>query len=222
MRERFALVVSLPKNLPSLARAASEAGADALKIHLNVLHHASGTQFGGWCDEKPAITEILKNASVPVGLVPGAETLPSEEELSEVLALGIDLLDLYAHHMPASYFSIPGVSRMVAMDCSHPLTLARGLERLGADIIEAAVVPHEGYGDTLSAMDLAIYQELASLTACPLLIPTQRRIEPRDVKHLKAAGVRGIMIGAVVTGLTEDGIRSATAAFRTALDELDA
>jgi putative N-acetylmannosamine-6-phosphate epimerase len=222
MKKRFALVVSLPRNLPSLARAARDAGADALKVHINVHHRASGTTFGSWNAEKENIERIITESGIPVGIVPGAETLPTWTELHEIIASGIDLIDLYAHHMPTSWLALDGASRMVAMDDSHPLDLAKSLERLGADIIEAAVVPHEGYGDTLSVLDLAIYRELSSYTDLPILVPSQRRIVPGDLRFLKRAGASGVMIGAVVTGLTEEGIAEATAAFRSALDSLDA
>ena len=46
LRQRPALAVSLPLNDIALAKAAEEAGADALKIHINVHHDASGTHFG--------------------------------------------------------------------------------------------------------------------------------------------------------------------------------
>ena len=42
----FTVVVSLPANDLDLARAALDAGAQAIKVHCNVWHRASGHTFG--------------------------------------------------------------------------------------------------------------------------------------------------------------------------------
>jgi len=53
-----------------------------------------------------------------------------------------------------------------------------------------------------------------------MVIPTQRFIRPQELPMLADAGMRGIMIGAVVTGRTEDSIRRGVAAFRNAIDRM--
>ena len=67
--------------------------------------------------------------------------------------------------------------------------------------------------------DLLKYQAITRLVDVPVVVPTQRVILPEEVKQLVRAGVRGIMIGAVVTGKTEQGIAEAVRAFRRAIDE---
>ena len=53
-----------------------------------------------------------------------------------------------------------------------------------------------------------------------MVVPTQRLIRPEQVRALAQTGVRGLMIGAVVTGRTEDSIRKAVHAFRNAIDRM--
>ena len=45
------LIVSLPSNDPAMAQAATGAGADAVKLHMNVTHDASGTRFGSFAED---------------------------------------------------------------------------------------------------------------------------------------------------------------------------
>ena len=49
---KFVLVVSLPSNNLGLAKAALEGGADAVKVHCNVWHRASGHTFGTYEENK--------------------------------------------------------------------------------------------------------------------------------------------------------------------------
>ncbi|WZU02269.1 hypothetical protein MGH68_04435 [Erysipelothrix sp. D19-032] len=42
-----------------------------MKIHLNVHHHASGTDFGSAAQERAFIEKVIANSPVPVGVVVG-------------------------------------------------------------------------------------------------------------------------------------------------------
>jgi len=77
----MALLVSLPENDPETAIAVQEAGADAIKVHLNCHHRASGTHFGPWQSERQRIGDIPSILQIPVGIVPGAETVASLAEM---------------------------------------------------------------------------------------------------------------------------------------------
>ena len=74
--EPFTLMVSLPQNDPELARAAIRGGAQGLKIHINVHHHASGTHFGTWAEERNEIEAILEEAGVSPSRVTIARRFP--------------------------------------------------------------------------------------------------------------------------------------------------
>ena len=51
-QNKFSLVVSLPSNDLELAKAALEGGAQAVKVHCNVWHRASGHTFGSYAENK--------------------------------------------------------------------------------------------------------------------------------------------------------------------------
>ena len=68
---KLVLIMSLPCNEPALCRAAFDAGADAVKVHINVEHRASGTHFGRLAQECPALETMLEHRRGPMGLVLG-------------------------------------------------------------------------------------------------------------------------------------------------------
>ena len=211
------LIVSLPRNRPELASAAAEGGTDALKVHLNVTHQASGTHFGSLKEERGALEEIL-SLGLPTGIVPGvAASLPSREDMAELARMGIDFFDLYVHDMPVWMTRVEGMTRTAAIGHDTPLEAMPALEKLGFEMLEAAVIPHEGYGAPLSVSDLAQYQRIRRATQLPIFVPPLRAIEPGDVPALVGIGLDAIMIGAIVTGREPGGLRAATEQFASAL-----
>lgn len=222
LNERFGLIVSLPRNDVELARAAAEAGADALKVHLNVHHHASGTLFGSWETEREVITRIVDEAGIPVGVVPGAQDIAEDDELAEMAALGIDFWDTFVHHAPTRLLTRRDMGCMMAVNYQFPLERASLVAQLGARVIEASIVPPEEYGSILTARDLVNYTVLVRHAGdTPVVIPSQRKMIPGDVPPLKRAGARGIVIGAIVTGHDPTSLAHATREFRRAIDLME-
>lgn len=221
LKNNFTLMVSLPKNDPTLAEAAIKAGAQCLKVHVNCHHFASDTRFGSWSEEKSVISEILSvMGDVPLGIVTGEATQPSPADLEEICESGIDFWDLFCRYTPPEFLELPGLGRMVAIDSSWEPWLVESLGALGVNVIESSIIPRDLYRSELNLEDVARYRRLAQCSPMPILIPTQKAIKPEQVGSLKNAGAAGITIGAVVTGLEVDGLGEATAAFRAAIDEL--
>ena len=219
MASRPALIVSLPRNDAELAKAAAAGGADALKVHINVHHDASGTHFGTLAEERGALQQILAAVSIPVGIVPGATTMASRDDLEALREMGVDFFDAFAHHMPAWMLSLEGMGRVAAIDGSYDPKDLPALEAAGAQAFEAAIIPHSEYGTPVTVGDIARYRQICAAASKPVIVPSQRKIEPTDLPSLmQKAGVRGVMIGAIVTGGDAGSIERATAAFRAALD----
>lgn len=213
----FVLMVSLPKNSPEMAEAAVRAGARCLKVHINCHHFASDTRFGSWKEEKAVIGEILAAAGgVPVGIVTGEAQQPSLEDLEEIVEADFDFWDLFGKFAPPEFLDLP-MGKMVAVDSSWTPALVTQLGRLGVNVIESSIIPRDQYRSPLSLVDLATYAHLAESSPIPILIPTQKAIEPHQVPLLRRAGAAGITIGAVVTGLEVDSLRRATENFALAL-----
>jgi hypothetical protein len=221
------LIVSLPDNELGLARAAAAGGADAVKVHMNAYHRASGASFGDYAQEKGRVIQLIDEAGIPVGLMPGQQILPTLAELDALIGAGLAFIDVYAHHLPAAYLElgrrtslIPAIDRMHSEEEIEALTDMRFGGKRVVNMLETAIVPPEEYGAKLSVQDTARYHALAEMSKAPLLIPTQKLITPGDLPALVHKNLGGIMIGVIVTGPTALGIEQVTRRFRAAIDKL--
>ncbi|MEI6503354.1 MAG: hypothetical protein WCP21_20265 [Armatimonadota bacterium] len=219
------LLVSLPGNDPDLAKAARDGGAAALKVHLNITHAAAGLHFGTLAEEAAAIETILA-LGLPVGIVPGdAGAMVTPGELTQLAAMGIDFCDVYLGAMPAWMLSAPPLAMMAAVgsaDFLHAERLRSLGELASVAMVEASLVAHDGYGAPLSVADLCDYTTVTRLIgpSRPVIVPTQRRILPDDLPALAATGIRGLLIGAIVTGKSCTAIEAATRRYAEALGQI--
>lgn len=196
----FAVLVSPPRHDPSYVTAAVEGGAHALKVHCNVEHRASGNRFGSWEEELPAIREMVAAAAGrPVGLMPGAETTVTPDELDAAVALGLSFFDVYDRHCPSWMLDHP-IASMVALGTDFTAERAAALQGLGVDALEASIVEPAAYGSPLLVRDLTDYALLAAATDIPVIVPSQKMLVPGDVARLRHVGVRGVMLGTIVLG----------------------
>lgn len=212
------LIMSLPANDPDMAKAAAEGGADILKVHIRVHHAASGTHFGTLREEQERLEKILEIFPGPVGIVAGDSDPATLEEMGQLRRMGFDFFDLYASSMPAWMWRIVNFSKAVALESTYSVHQAIALENLGVDIIEAAIIPHEGYGKPLTVADLINYRDLHDTVDVPIIVPTQRAIKPEEATLITGeCGIEGLMIGAIVTGVTAKEIEYAVRRYKAAL-----
>lgn len=223
-QNKFSLVVSLPSNDLKLAQAALEGGAQAVKVHCNVWHRASGHTFGTFAENRQFLKELIALCGdVPVGLVPGGEdAFINEEERRELEQMGLGFFSAYTHHLPCHMMESTVLTKMAAIDYTYNQNTLDAVRRSAIDVLECSVQPGENYGTDLNFADILRYSDIVEKTGKPCLIPTQRKIKPSEVKHLYGAGCKAVMIGAVVMG-KEPGpeqVKAATAAFREAVEAL--
>lgn len=218
LSRQFALLVSLPDNVYQMAMAAAVGGADGVKVHANVHHRASGRRFDTLGAERERIREVRRAAgTLSLGLMPGTdEASATVKEIEEVgLEAGIDFLDMYLDHVPSDYHSLAGkMSLMWALGHHWQEDDLKRAQDAGATMIEASIVDPALYRQPLDSDDLSAYEKICALTPLPVIIPTQKAVLPEDVPQLQSVGVKGIMIGAVVTGDDLTGINNATSRFR--------
>lgn len=222
LRSGFRLLVSLPRNDPELARAALAAGADGLKVHIGLEHFASGLSTGSLDEEAEAIAQICA-LGAPVGIVPGTgDALASREEMLRVAEIGVDFFDLYAQDMPAWMLRMDdcALAVMVAFSATkRPWGLVESVAPASRPaMIEASIMPHEAYGEPLTAADVSDYARIAARADQPVIVPTQKAVRADEVGVLIDAGVSGLLMGAIVTGTEAGTLAETTAAFRRAID----
>ena len=220
-QKKLALIMSLPGNNVELARVAVEAGADVIKVHMNVQHRASGLHFGTFEEEKETLAQIREIAGDrPCGIVAGNSIEDVERDCFSAAELGYSFVSLYATATPLSVLAYPHMKKMIALAPGYTLEDVRQLPSIGADVLEASVMNPQTYGQRLTAKELLEYAAIAEASKLPVVIPTQRAIRPEEVGQLASVGVAGIMIGAVVTGKEPDTVKRSIIEFRNAIDKL--
>lgn len=219
--QKMTLVVSLPENNYEMAKAAYEAGAQALKMHINVHHRASGNDFGNFQSGKELFRRIVEDFNVPLGIVPGGEeAFATKEEMKELEDMGVDFYSAYYHHLPVHMAETKKLTRMVAIDNNYNDIILRGIENSPMEVLEASIMSGESYGQPLYFKDLMQYAAIVRSISKPVLIPTQKKIKPEEIKLLHEVGVKAIMIGAVVTTKDIENLKRVTAEFREAIERL--
>jgi hypothetical protein len=216
----FTLLVSLPRNDVRLAEAALNGGAQGLKVHINVEHFASGTRFGSLQEEQENIARIVEVASAhnaPVGVVPGGSPFATQGDFEKLAQIGIDFFDAYPAEAPPWTLTQKHLDVMLAAYAGGSAETMRALELAGMQMCEASFMPHEEYGQALTALDIGRYRELAATLQGPIIVPSQKKITPADLPALQQSGVKGLLIGAIVTGRETDTIEAATRSFARAL-----
>lgn len=220
--KRLVLIASLPSNDVDLARAVRNAGADAVKIHLNVHHHASNTTFGTLEEERNNLISILKVMKGKLtGIMPNANPVNNPVALKELSDMGFDFYSQYLSHAVSGCFPpIEKISRMLAIAVDDPIELAYGIDRLPIDVCELSIMDGDTYGKPFTYHDLLRYSTVREKTKKPLVVPSQHLITPESVPDLIEIGIEGLMIGAVVAGSTIESWITTVEKFRSAIDRM--
>lgn len=213
--KKLTLIASLPANDPYLARCGWESGADVVKVHINVKHRASNTLFKSFAEERDNLMQILSEAKGPVGIVLGGDPDSAGRDLNNVIEAGFEFVSLYAHHTPISVLS-SGMTKMLAPSYSYSMDEIACLSKY-ADVLEASVMHPDDYGTALTVRDIMLYSRIVSCTNIPVVVPTQKRILPDELNVLKDTGIKGIMIGAIVTGKERETFKKAVYTYKNSI-----
>lgn len=218
----FSLVASLSANNLDIAKAAIDGGADAIKVHMNVFHVASQSTFGTFEDNREFLTKLLELADGrPVGAVlGGGDAYINEEEKRELENMGLDFFSCYAEHLPAFMLKGDKITKMVALHDTYE-TVLPAVKNSEIQVVEASIMHPSAYGTPLTYFDLLQYRKICEAVPQPVLVPTQKKIQPEEIFALRDAGCKAVMIGAVVVGKsTPEAWYKATSAYRNAVDHL--
>lgn len=219
--KKILLIASLPRNDANLAKVALDAGADAVKIHINVHHHASNTHFGTLSEERTNLEEILKVCKGKLtGIMPYAAPENDPQTFNTLADMGFDFYSEYLAHAVAGCHPNPNkVARMFALAADDPIDLADGLDALPIQVCEMSIMQGDTYGQPFTYHDLIRYAAIRSRTKLPLVVPSQHLITPESIPLLIQMGIEGVMIGAVVAGSTTESWQESLKAFRKVIDK---
>lgn len=203
----MSVIVSLPENRMDLAQAAIDAGADALKFHINVSHRASGNEFKDVEHYARMFKEVREAFTGPIGIVIG-------DDIEKVLGantkklkeLGFNYYSLYAKDIGSKMLIQDDLECTVAVDDKFAQEWIRGIESFNIQAVELSIVKKEDYGKPLNFEDLISYKSYRENTKLPLVVPSQKKLVPEDLVILQEIGINAVMLGAVTIGHTVESI----------------
>lgn len=220
---KFTLIVSLPKNDVDLVEESLLAGADSVKVHLNVHHFASGQKYGSFLEEKDFLlkaSDLVKKHGKILGVVVGeGGEYTTNAELDSMYDLGVDFISTYVEYAPVRVLNHKDLELCVAVGPTTQDYVIE-LDEMGTEVIEASIFEHEDYRKDITILDLCKFKRITSLSNKPILIPTQKNIKPSDIKSLADIGCKGIMIGAVVFENKDQSFGEVVKSYRDAIDQL--
>jgi len=212
----MAMIAMLPQNNAEFAAAAAQAGADAIVVGIDKTDTALPGLFGSFDILEDAIDSILGTAGVPVGISIGDSRPLIEENWERIVAKPFSFVNMYAHHMPPFVLEDSRVEKLVSIGPGYMLEQVKSIsETEGVTALEAAIVAPQGRSHIFSALDLATLSVLASLSAKPLLMRTQKRLSSRDVRSVMRSGLRGISVDASSLEPGIEAYRDAISTFRS-------
>ena len=111
----------------------------------------------------------------------------------------MSFIDIYDHDMPEWMWRTK-LTKMVAAGHDFSRESIIAMTQKGTDLIEASIIDPARYGEPLQEEDIANYQKIVQLSGQPVFVPTQKKIQPEELALLQKAGVKGVLLGAIVLG----------------------
>jgi hypothetical protein len=214
--EAAALVAYLPQNNTEYASAAIQAGADAIMVGIDKSDTSLPGLFGSFDLIEDSIDSVLSAVSVPVGISIGDSRPLIEESWERIVSKPFSFVNMYAHHMPPFVLEDGRVEKLVSIGPGYMLEQVKSISEIeGVTALEAAIVAPQGRSHIFNALDLATLAVLASLSAKPLIMRTQKRMGASDVRSVVRSGLRGLSVEAASLEPGIEAYRDAISTFRS-------
>jgi hypothetical protein len=221
LKNNFTLISSLNTNSAELAAASEESGVDAIEVHLNIEDAASTVRFGGIDLEETAIKEIIGSVRIPVGVWIGDMPMVNKDEWEKIVGTGLDYVKMLAHHMPSYVYNDDRLGKIISVGSGYVTELIGILSndnKVGA--IEASIMTPQVFRLPLTLYDLSNYTLIKKLSSKPVIVPSQKYIEPTDLKLLKRIGIEGVVTNKIVAGTTPLSYKELLSEYRNVVKEL--
>lgn len=213
-QKKLSIIVSLPENRVDLAKAALDAGADALKFHINVNHRASGNEFKDIDYYMETFREIRELYDGPLGLVLSDDVNKVNQlDLQQIKDIGFTYFSLYSKDITSKLLLQNELEKTVAVDDLFHLNEVKVIENFDMKAVELSVVKKADYGKPLNFEDITLYMNYRKQTNLPIIIPSQKKLVPEDLDIFHQIGIQSAMLGAVTTGTTEKSIYETVTTF---------
>ncbi len=192
-RASVPVLAILPHNNAEYAVAAETAGADAMLIGIDKTESTFPGLFGSFDLQEDSISSIISSSSIPVGISIGDSRPLTRDNWERIVAKRFSFVNMYAHHMPPFVLDDQRMQKLVTIGPGYMVEQIRNLSEMeGVYALEAAIVSPQGMNHIFSVLDLATLRMIARLSTKPVLLRTQKRVEPEDVPIVTSAGLKGI------------------------------
>ncbi len=189
------LIAILPHNNAEYALAAEVAGADAIVLGIDKTESMFPGLFGSFDLQEDSIASIISTSSIPVGISIGDSRPLTRENWERVVSKKFSFVNMYAHHMPPFVLQDARMEKLVTIGPGYMVEQIRNLSEMdGVLALEAAIVSVQGMNHVFSVLDLATLRMIAKLSAKPVILRTQKRIEVEDMESIFCAGLKGISL----------------------------
>jgi hypothetical protein len=217
-----ALLAILPQNSTEYASTAAQAGADVIVVGIDKTETTLPGLFGSFDLMEDSINSILSTSSVPVGISIGDSRPLIEENWERIVSKPFGFVNMYAHHMPSFVLEDDRVEKLVSVGPGYMLEQVKAISEMeGVVAIESAIVAPQGRSHIFSALDLATLGVLARLSAKPLIVRTQKKMDVADIQSALRAGVRGFCVDAAALEPGVEAYRDALTTFRSQVTPSD-
>ena len=212
----MALLAVLPQNNAEYASTAAGAGADAIVVGIDKTETALPGLFGSFDLMEDSIDSILSTSSVPVGISIGDSRPLIEENWERIVSKPFGFVNMYAHHMPSFVLEDDRVEKLVSIGPGYMLEQVKSISEMdGVVALESAIVSPQGRGHVFSALDLATLGVLSRLSAKPLLVRTQKKMDIADIQSALRSGARGFSVDASALEPGLEAYRDALTTYRS-------
>jgi hypothetical protein len=209
------IIAILPHNNAEYALAAEVAGADAIVIGIDKTESTFPGLFGSFDLQEDSISSIISTSAVPVGISIGDSRPLTKENWERIVDKKFSFVNMYAHHMPLFVLEDARMEKLVTIGPGYMVEQIRNLSEMGGVLaLEAAIVSTQGMNHIFSVLDLATLRMIAKMSAKPVLLRTQKRVEVADIATIYDAGLKGITLDPSALEPGVEAYRDAVSNFR--------
>jgi hypothetical protein len=218
--DAVALIATLPQNSSEYAAAAAQAGASAIMVGIDKTDTSLPGLFGSFDLMEDSIDSILSTTTIPVGISIGDSRPLIEENWERIVSKPFSFVNMFAHHMPPFVLEDERVEKLVSIGSGYMLEQVKSVSEIdGVTALEAAIVAPQGRNHIFSALDLATLGVLASLSAKPMLMRTQKKMSGKDIRSAMRSGIGGISVDAASLEPGIEAYRDAITTFRSQVSQ---
>ena len=189
------LLAILPHNTLEYAEAAQQGGADALILGIDKTESMFPGLFGSFDLQEDSILRIVSTSSIPVGISIGDSRPLTPESWERIVGKSFSFVNMYAHHMPPFVLTDERIDKLVSIGAGYMVEQIKSLSEMSqVNALEAAIVTPQGQTHVFSVLDLSTLRMISKLSAKPVILRAQKRLEAGDFRSISEAGLRGLSL----------------------------